>query len=153
VLSKALFLDLDGTVRKTTHPTAPCPNKVGEQEILPNVIDTLKAYQNEGYLIIGVSNQGGVGLGLLDEKTCKAISDETQQLCDYMFTKIYEAMAAPSEKHPWTKPSPGMILQAEKDFNIDLSRSIMVGDKESDLQAARNAGVGQFVYANIFFKR
>jgi D-glycero-D-manno-heptose 1,7-bisphosphate phosphatase len=153
MLNKALFLDLDGTVRRTTHPTAPCPNKVGEQEILPNVIEMLRAYRNEGYLIIGVTNQGGVGLGLLSKDECREISKETDRLCDYSFTKIYEAMAAPSEKHPWTKPNPGMILQAAKDFNIDLSRSIMVGDKENDLLAAKNAGVGQFLYANIFFKR
>ena len=44
------------------------------------------------------------------------------------------------------KPKPGMILKAAKDWNIDLSLSVMYGDKESDREAALNAGVGQFIW-------
>jgi D-glycero-D-manno-heptose 1,7-bisphosphate phosphatase len=150
-MRKALFLDLDGTVRRCKNPKQVCPNKVGEQVILPNVKEKIRAHSNDGYLIIGVTNQGGVGLGYLEPKTCQEISKETNALMDDIFTYIYEAMASPSEQHPWTKPNPGMLLQAKSDFNIDLENSIMVGDRESDMGAAKNAGVGEFQYAKDFF--
>lgn len=150
-MNKALILDLDDTVRTCNDPSKKCPNNLGEQQILPNRVPIMQAYRNDGYVIIGVTNQGGVGQGYISPAVCKSISEETNNLCNRLFDKIYEAMASPEEKDFNTKPNPGMILQAHREFRIDLIRSIMVGDQETDMQAAHSAGVGEFYYPKDFF--
>lgn len=150
-MRKALFLDLDGTVRGCLKKEQLCPNKLNEQFILPKVKDKVWAYKNDGYAIVGVTNQGGVGLGYLSADTCQAISAETNLLLKGVFDRIYEAMAKPADRHYWTKPNPGMIEKAADDLHLDLENSIMVGDRESDMKASRAAGVGQFIFAKEFF--
>ncbi len=150
-MNKALFLDLDGTVRRCTVEGQPCPNKVGEQELLPNVLDVIKWYKKDGFKIIGVTNQGGVGLGYMSAKDNEAICDELNEMCEGAFDKIYSATAKPSTKHVWTKPNPGMIRKAANDHQIELSKSIMVGDRHSDAVAAMNAGIPYFFWAREFF--
>lgn len=146
---KALFLDLDGTVR-TTKDDKPCPNKPSEQEIMPGRISKIQDYKKRGFKIIAVTNQGGIGLGLMTEGQCKLILDDLDRRMGGVFDKMLYAKAAPKAGHPWTKPNPGMILAAAKDLDLDLNESIMVGDRDVDLMAAQRAGV-KFRWAKDFF--
>lgn len=148
---KALFLDLDNTVR-TTKGGKVCPNHPHEQEVLPGRYDKIWEYKNKGYKIVAVSNQGGIGLGYMTEAKCKEIMKDLDDRLGNPFDKLLYAKAAPRENHPWTKPNPGMILDASKELNIDLKSSIMVGDRQSDKDAAHNAGV-KFHWADDFFKK
>lgn len=147
--NKAIFLDLDGTVR-TTKGGKPCPNKPEEQQVMPGRIAKIQDYKKRGYKIVAVTNQGGIGLGYLTEGQCKLILDDLDRKMGNVFDKMLYAKAAPSAGHPWTKPNPGMILAAAKDLDIDLSDSIMVGDRDTDQQAAQRAGV-TFKWARDFF--
>lgn len=146
---KALFLDLDGTVR-ITKGSKPCPNHPDEQEVLPGRVDLIKHYAKEGYLIIGVTNQGGIGLGLMTEQENRDCIRDLHQKMGNCFDHVYYAMAAPSRNDFMTKPNPGMLFKAQADYNLVMENCIMVGDRDSDEAAARKAGV-EFRWANKFF--
>lgn len=147
--NKAILVDLDGTIR-TTKGDKPCPNKPEEQQIMPGRISKLQDYKKRGYKIVAVTNQGGIGLGYLTEGQCQLILDDLDRKMGNIFDKMLYAKAAPKSGHPWTKPNPGMILAAAKDLDIDLKESIMVGDMDTDQQAAQRAGV-PFRWAKDFF--
>lgn len=149
-MNKALLLDLDGTVRRTTNGK-PCPNRPEEQELIPGVKEVIKKYKSQGFKIIGITNQGGIGMGYMSEEDNRECLYDLNERLDFMFDHIYYAPAKPSEKHPDTKPNPGMILKARDKFNLDLDQSVMVGDRDTDEQAAQNAGV-PFQWAKEFFK-
>jgi D-glycero-D-manno-heptose 1,7-bisphosphate phosphatase len=148
-MNKAIFTDLDGTVR-TTKGGKPCPNKPSDQEIMPGRIAKLLDYKKRGYKIVAVTNQGGIGLGYMTEGQCQLILDDLDRRMGGIFDKMLYAKAAPTAGHQWTKPNPGMILAAAKDLDIDLKESIMVGDMDTDQMAAQRAGV-TFRWAKDFF--
>lgn len=147
---KAIFTDLDGTVR-TTKGGKVCPNHPHEQEVMPGRYDKLWEYKNRGYKIVAVTNQGGISLGHMTEAKCKEILDDLDDRLGNVFDKMLYAKAAPKENHPWTKPNPGMIHAAADHLNLDLKNSIMVGDRDSDREAALRAGI-KFQWAKDFFK-
>ncbi len=144
----ALFLDLDETVRYIEDPKKPCPNKPSEVKIYPGVVDKIKNFKKAGFLILGVSNQGGIELGHITEEECDAVMKETNRLMDNVFDCIMWASKLNSHDR---KPNPGMIEKLTKKFDINLQLSIMVGDKDSDLMCSLNAGIKQFFYAKDFF--
>lgn len=148
-MNKALFLDLDGTVRGTKGNKM-CPNKPEEQYVLPGRKEVIQSYKGKGFKIIAVTNQGGIGLGYMTEAmNASCLADLNRQL-DHVFDDMLWAPAPPKEKHKDTKPNPGMITRAEKKHSIDLTQSIMVGDRPTDKQAAENAGV-KYIDAKEFF--
>jgi len=148
--AKALFLDLDGTVRRTKSGK-PCPNHPDDQEVMEGRYDKIWEYKNKGYKLVAVTNQGGIGLGYMTHAQCKDTLKDLDDKLGNPFDKMLYAPHRPDAKHPMTKPNPGMIHAAAKDLNIDLKNSIMVGDRDSDAESAKRAGV-KFQWANDFFK-
>lgn len=155
----ALFVDLDGTVRDTltgrVHPLDPW-----DQRLRPGVRRRLAEYQARGYAIVGVTNQGGVGLGLLSEDDVEAINqwlmdDLAPGLFDLILYSPYHPRSRVPRYHDRAghrKPRPGMAFEARDRLGLDLARSLMVGDMETDRQFARNAGIGRFIWADAFFE-
>ncbi len=137
-MNKALFLDRDGVVNiDCAYPHKP------EQIIFSDGIFNLcKKALSKGYLLIVVTNQAGVAKGYFTEDDVKRLHDWMQQQFINQGIKIDafyycpfhpDAKVQRYKKHSdCRKPAPGMILQAAKDFDIDISKSLMVGDKESD---------------------
>lgn len=137
-MNKALFLDRDGVINiDCAYPHKP------EQIVFSDGIFSLcKKALSKGYLLIVVTNQAGVAKGYFSEDDVKRLHDWMQQQFSNRGIKIDAFYYCPF--HPdatvqrykkdsdCRKPGPGMILQAAKDFNIDISKSLMVGDKESD---------------------
>lgn len=148
-MNKALFLDLDGTVRKTKSGKV-APSDPKDQIVLPGRVTRIQEYKKKGYKVIAVTNQAGISKGYLTHEDCKkclfALNHDMGLVFDDM---LYEPSDDPS--HPRRKPNPGMILEAAEKYNIDLGKSIMVGDMDSDRQAAEKAGVW-FKNAADFFK-
>ena len=147
---KALFLDLDDTVRTTT-TGKPCPNKPADQKVMPGRRKKIQEFIENGYKIVAVTNQGGIGLGYMTDKQCQECLFDIDRKLGGVFDRMYYAPASPSAKHPLTKPNPGMLLKAKKELNIDLTKSIMVGDRDTDKGAAEKAGV-PFQWAKDFFR-
>ena len=151
LMNRALFLDRDGVINQDNGYTF----KTSDLTILDGVIEGLKAIEHLKYKIIIITNQSGIARGLFKvnefHEYMKNLTDILAEngilVCDYFYCPhhidgVVEELAISCECR---KPEPGMIIQAKKKYNLDLSRSILIGDKETDIMAGRNASL----YANI----
>ncbi len=136
-----LFLDRDGVINYEKEN-----NYVlnwGEFEFYPGVTEAIRLLSGKFNTIVVISNQRGVGRGLMSERDLLDIQHRMRSEVGKnggRIDKIYYCTAT-DPHHFYRKPNPGMALQAAKDFpSIDLSKTIMVGNKLSDMQFGRNAG-------------
>lgn len=139
-MNRAIFLDRDGTLIVDKHYL----HKPEEVEILPGAADALRRLQDAGFLLFLVTNQSGVGRGYftMDDVTrVHAFLEAELASEDVTFTGIYVAPEAPEQPSHGRKPSPGFLFDAREEFEVDLSKSFMIGDKRIDLEAGWNAGV------------
>ncbi len=136
-----LFLDRDGVINYEKEDSYIL--NWDEFEFYPGVTEAIQILSKKFDTILVVSNQRGVGRGLMTEEDLLDIQRRMKTKIEEdggRIDKIYYCIASEA-KHFCRKPNPGMALQAVKDFpSIDLSRTIMVGNKPSDMQFGRNAG-------------
>ena len=137
-LSPAIFIDRDGTIMEDTdycsHPK--------DVRIFPGVPEALRLLKSRGYKLIIITNQSGIGRGLFTLDQYRAVESEVlRQLGDGLVDATYYCPDAPGQHSKCRKPAPGMVLEAARDYHIDLSRSFLIGDKEVDVECAHNAGV------------
>ena len=145
--SKAVFLDRDGIINVDKGYVY----KIEDFHFMDGIFDRLKDYQKQGYLLIIITNQAGIGRGYYTEEDFHILNEwmlNEFEIRGIHITKVYYCPYHPIHGVGTykidsydRKPNPGMILKAEKEFNIDLSESILIGDKETDLEAGRRAGV------------
>jgi D-glycero-D-manno-heptose 1,7-bisphosphate phosphatase len=141
-MNKALFIDRDGVINVDKVHLF---RKEGF-EFHEGIFDLCREYINNGYLIIVITNQAGIAKGLYTVNDFIALTEwMTGQFSDrgIVISKVYYCPHHPDITGlcDCRKPAPGMILQAVKEFNLDISECILIGDKQSDLQAGRNAGI------------
>jgi D-glycero-D-manno-heptose 1,7-bisphosphate phosphatase len=137
----AIFIDRDGVVnvRRANGYVLEWSQFV----FTPGIRAALKDLYTLRLPLILVSNQAAVGKGLLTVQTLREITERMQGdlISDgARFTACYYCTHKPAEGCACRKPRPGLIYKAAVDFNIDLSQSVFIGDSETDVQAARNAG-------------
>lgn len=138
---KAVFFDRDGVVNRDF-------GYVYKQEdflFLDSFFEVFKFCKDRGYLNILVTNQSGIGMGYYTVEDFKELSiymqQEIKKRLGFNFDGIYYCPHAPQENCLCRKPQPGMIKQAAKDLKIDVSKSILIGDRIRDIESANNAGV------------
>ncbi len=139
-MRKAVFLDRDGTIIKEKNYISD-PAQV---ELEERVVQGLSMMQDMGLMLVVVSNQSGVGRGLLTEQQVAAVDKRIRDLLEASGVKIsafYHCLHSPEENCNCRKPQPGLLLQAAQELDIDLESSFMIGDKCSDVEAGRRAGV------------
>lgn len=140
---RAVFIDRDGTLIKP-YPGRPA-NNPDEVELIPGAALGLKLLKQSGYKLIVVTNQGGIGLGHLTQFTLGLMHQRMDELIEKeagtTIDGYYYCPHAPKADCQCRKPKPKMILDASQDFNIDLSKSYMVGDDVRDMEAGRAAEV------------
>lgn len=139
-VTKALFLDRDGVIN-VDHGYV---YQTGNFEFTPGLFELLKSAQTAGYKLIVVTNQSGIGRGYYTQA-------DFEKLTRWMLARlleqgitiagVYYCPHAPETPCNCRKPKPGMFLQAITDHKIDPAASWMIGDKESDIDAALAAGV------------
>ncbi len=138
-----LFLDRDGVIN--VRIIDGYVTKTEEFEFLPNVIEAFKIFKNKFKRIIVVTNQQGVGKGVMTIEDVISVHNYMTQKIENQggkIDKIYFCPQLKSVKDNYRKPSPQMAFFAKDDFpEIDFSKSIMVGDMNSDIEFGKNAGM------------
>ncbi|MDO9208127.1 MAG: D-glycero-beta-D-manno-heptose 1,7-bisphosphate 7-phosphatase [Sulfuricurvum sp.] len=142
-LRKALFLDRDGVVNIEKNYL----HKIEEFELVEGIVEVCRAYEENGYLIIIVTNQSGISRGYYSEDDFAILSEwmvEHFKTFGITITHIYhcphhESIDGVCECR---KPEPGMFLEAQKEYDLDMAGSVMIGDNERDIEAAIRAEVG-----------
>lgn len=134
---RAVFLDRDGTLMEDVHYCGD-PAKV---RIYPGVPEALRSLKRAGFRLFIVTNQSGIARGIITEAQYHAVQAELlRQLGDGLIDKSYFCPDGPEEPSVRRKPEPGMVQEAAREFDIDLSRSFFIGDKSSDIECGRRAG-------------
>lgn len=137
---RALFLDRDGVINVDVD-YAHSPEQI---VFMPGIFDLAREAHAKGELIIIVTNQSGIGRGFYTETQFHALMQWmlarfVQEGCPV--AAYYFCPHVPDAGCECRKPKPGMILQAAKDWNIDLAHSRLIGDRPSDIEAGRAAGI------------
>lgn len=146
---KAAFLDRDGVINLDRAYVS----RWEDFEFVPGAIDAMRRLKQAGYALVVVTNQSGIARGYYSEAQYQALTAAMQQALLDAGAAVDAVYHCPH--HPKSqlaelaldcdcrKPAPGMILRAAKELNLSLPDSILVGDKPSDIEAARAAGVGR----------
>ncbi len=146
-MNRAVFIDRDGTISEEVGYI----NHASRFSLFPYAAAAIKHLNENGWLAIVTTNQAGVARGYFGEELVKTVhASMTQQLeaGGARLDAIYYCAHHPSVgEAPYRvdcdcrKPKPGLIMQAARDFDVALDQSWMVGDRYSDIEVARNAGV------------
>ncbi len=146
---KAAFLDRDGVINLDRAYVS----RWEDFEFVPGAIDAMRRLKQAGYALVVVTNQSGIARGYYSEAQYQALTAAMQQaLADagVVVDAVYHCPHHPKGEVAklaiecdCRKPAPGMILRATKELNLSLADSFLVGDKPSDIEAARAAGVGK----------
>lgn len=110
-------------------------------EVFPDAPEALKRLKANGYKLIIVTNQSGLGRGYFTEKEYRAVEQEVLRQLEGLIDATYYCPDTPHSNSTRRKPAPGMVYEAQRDHHIDLKRSYFIGDKRSDIACGRNAGV------------
>jgi len=143
-VTKAVFLDRDGVINIDKAYVS----KIEDFEFCEGVFEALAHFQNLGYLLIIVTNQSGIGRGYYSEEDFQILSDWMQK--EFLHVKIkidaiYHCPHAPQAQCACRKPKSGMFFKAIEDFDIDVANSWMIGDKQTDMEAAIGAGISNTI--------
>jgi len=148
---KALFLDRDGVINYDKKYVY----RIDDFEFRPEIFEVLHKAQSLNYLSIIVTNQAGIGRGYYSENDFQILNDWMKREFAKKGIRIQAVYFCPY--HPehgigkykkdsnFRKPGTGMILQAAKEYDLDLKNSVLVGDKPSDIEAGRNAAIGKTI--------
>jgi D-glycero-D-manno-heptose 1,7-bisphosphate phosphatase len=133
-----IFLDRDGTLmRDVDYCSDP-----GQVEVFPEAAEALRRLKGHGYKLIIITNQSGIGRGYFSkDEYCLVEQEFLRQLGAGLIDASYYCPDLPGKNSARRKPAPGMILEAQRDQGLDLTRSWLIGDKASDIECGRNAGV------------
>jgi D-glycero-D-manno-heptose 1,7-bisphosphate phosphatase len=143
-MNRAVFLDRDGTLIAEKHYL----HKPEDVVVFPAAGPALARLQQAGFLLVIVSNQSGVGRGYFTLADVEAVNRRLfEELASYnvRFDRVYIAPEAPDQPSRGRKPSPQFLLDAQSEFDLELSRCYMIGDKLIDMQCGWNAGVGSCI--------
>jgi D-glycero-D-manno-heptose 1,7-bisphosphate phosphatase len=146
--NRALFLDRDGVINHHLGYTFTVDNFV----FIDGIFEFCHAAMQAGYLLIIVTNQAGIGRGYFTEQDfltltewmLKRFEEEGIKITDVFYCPYHPEFGIGEYKKDSfdRKPNPGMLLRAAEKYGLDLEHSIMIGDKDSDMQAASKACVG-----------
>lgn len=154
----ALFLDRDGVIIEDCGYLS----DVNDIRFINGAAETIQHFRNSGYYVFVVTNQSGIGRGYYDEHDYNLVRtkiahtlEAKNAIIDAERASPYYAESLNSKYHrdpDWRKPNPGMILNLAEEWKIDIQNSILVGDKVTDLEAAKSAGLAGvlFTHGNLY---
>lgn len=150
-MRRAVFLDRDGVINEDR-------SYLYRQEdfhFMPGIFDFCRSAQEKGYLLVIATNQSGIARGYyteddlhcLNDWMCASFAAQGVHISGVYYCPFHpdKGVGRYRKDSPDRKPQPGMLLRAARDFGLDLSRSVIVGDRDSDMEAGRRAGVGKLL--------
>tara|TARA_B100000963_G_C22636079_1_gene677711 strand:+ start:831 stop:1382 length:552 start_codon:yes stop_codon:yes gene_type:complete len=151
---KAIFLDRDGVINIDKGYIY----KPEDIEFISGIFELLKYAESKGYILIIITNQAGIARGYYSEDDFNALTNWMIKKFKDKCINIKKVFFSPyhpihgkgifKKDHNSRKPNTGMIIDAKKEFNIDLSKSILIGDKSTDIEAGISAGIA----TNLFLE-
>lgn len=146
---KAAFIDRDGVINEERNYV----HRIEDFLLLPGVFQGLALLRDADYRLIVVTNQAGIARGYYDQVAMDHLHDHLREQLAYHGVALDAIYFCPH--HPegtikalaiecdCRKPKPGMLLKAAEDFDLNLAKSVLIGDKLSDVQAGKRAGLGR----------
>ena len=144
-LRNVVYLDRDGTIN---HDTADYIKSRSEFKFIPGSIEAVRLLTISGFTSIVITNQSALARKFISPAELgqiHAMMEDAIVAGGGKITDIFFCPHMPDDGCECRKPAPGLLLQAQHKYNIDLSTSIMVGDSAKDIECARNAGCGKAV--------
>lgn len=151
-LRPAVFLDRDGVLNIDRGYVS----RVEDFEWVEGARETVKYFNDLGHLVFVVTNQSGIGRGYYDEGAVHALHAFIEEelrvvgaaLDDWRYCPFHPEATIDRyrEAHPWRKPEPGMLLDLMAHWPVDPARSFLIGDKLSDMAAAKAAGIAGHLF-------
>tara|TARA_B100001750_G_scaffold94208_1_gene74319 strand:+ start:2582 stop:3028 length:447 start_codon:yes stop_codon:yes gene_type:complete len=142
----ALFIDRDGTIIKQID--GEYISSINQIELIETIFPAILMLQNEGYLIIMVTNQAGINKGILSKEQVDEINQHIIQSLKRQGIEVSAVYVCPhrtDEKCKCRKPEPGLLLKAAEEHNIDLGNSVIIGDSDKDTEAGLKAGLKKVI--------
>jgi D-glycero-D-manno-heptose 1,7-bisphosphate phosphatase len=153
-LSRAVFLDRDGVVNDLALNNSTgaweSPHRPSETVLLPTAARSIAELRRAGWSVLVVSNQPSAAkkkctlddLALVHSRIVALLAEAGAEACGYYYCHHHPEGADPALRASCAcrKPSPGLLLRASAERGIDLSRSWMIGDRDSDIECGRRAG-------------
>lgn len=153
---KALFLDIDGTIRVTEHLPNKYPTHPDEVQLLHDssaMRNKLESYKSQGYKLIGLSNQSGISKGTVTVEQVDEIFERTRSLLGYSEDE-FPILYCPHRSNPITcfcrKPQSGMVMECVTKLKVNPHQSIMVGDMKTDEEMAKRLGIKYYDVAEFW---
>lgn len=148
-MNRALFLDRDGTINEEKNYVY----RIGDFIFRDGIFELVKQYYDAGYAIFVVTNQSGIARGLYTEADFEIVTRWMEgefRKNGIEITRVYHCPHHPdiTGECQCRKPNSGLILQALAEYDINPAQSVLIGDKESDVIAGRNAGIGTIIRIN-----
>jgi len=140
---RAVFIDRDGVIN--VQMDGRCVTSVEDFTLIPQIVKILKRLQEAGFLLIVITNQSAINRGLLSHEGLDQIHQYMkEQLSSHgiRIDRVYYCPHAPEEGCECRKPGNRLILDAIDENKIDRSGSWLIGDKDSDVEAATRSGIG-----------
>lgn len=138
----AAFFDRDG-VLVVDHGYGSDPAKL---ELMPGALEAVRLVREAGYWVFVVTNQSGIGRGYYDFADFAAFSSALDERLNYAIDCTYHCPHRPEDDCDCRKPKPGMLHRAFADYPVQIEGSFLIGDRQSDLDAATSAGIQPVLY-------
>lgn len=150
-MNRGIFLDRDGVINEVLSHRVKFVNKPKDFYLLDGVGDAIRLFNDKGYKVFVVTNQGGIGLGYMKDDALHDVHKKMKDDLETFGAKV-DAVAycphKPNENCSCRKPKPQMILDLAEEYTIDLAKSYMVGDREPDIEAGNRAGTQTILIGN-----
>jgi len=143
---KVVFLDRDGVINRKM-PKGDYVKKWEEFKFLPGAIDAIKKLSSAGFDVFIVTNQRGISRGIMSERDLGLVHNRMVlelESAGASISGIYYCPHGKQDECFCRKPNPGMLIRAARDHKLDLSRSIIIGDDETDIEAGKTVGAKTF---------
>lgn len=151
-LKRGIFLDRDGVLNESINVEGKpfAPRTLEDFRLILGAREALVTFRKLGFSIIVVTNQPDLSTGLQSWEGLRRIHSLLKSACDIDLIKVCPHLS--KDACQCRKPKPGMIFEAAEELNIDLTDSVLVGDRWSDIEAGRNAGIESLFFIDYGYQ-